>query len=332
MQANLMKKLRFSLYLRNFYFMTRIFKQNKFLFYLKGYSQRFLSTNNVEEEIKNLVKNLNQKQKNEVDFRVDYYNKISENNIIEEPQYKISDLLDPKTPKAYYFDTYEFARYFPANTPINFEFGDVNTILKKPAICKSRPIFGNNENNILLNLDKARHFVSVKDDVKFSDKKDILIGRAAINQQHRMDFYQKNFASKFCDFGQVNTIGGNPDWVKPKISIGEHLKNKFILSLEGNDVATNLKWIMSSNSIAVSPPLKMETWYMEGALKADEHYIGLNESYDNLEEKIQYYLDHPKECLEIIENANSYRGKFNNQNIEKLISLLVLKKYFNYIY
>ncbi|MFC6269336.1 glycosyl transferase family 90 [Frigoriflavimonas asaccharolytica] len=312
--------------------MARIFKQNKFLFYVKGYSQRFLSGKNVEVEIKNLSKNLSQKQKQEVDFRVDYYNKISEKIEFSDAKHTVSDLLHPKTPKAYYFDTYEFAKYFPKNWVIDYEFGDVNSILKRPAICKSRPIFGNNENNILLNLDKARHFVTVKDELKFSDKKDILIGRAAIHQQHRMVFYQKYFGSKFCDLGQVNIIGGNPDWIKPKISICEHLKNKFILSLEGNDVATNLKWIMSSNSIAVSPPLKMETWYMEGTLKPDEHYIGLSENYDNLEEQIQYYLDHPKECLEIIENANRYRGKFNNENIEKLISLLVLKKYFNYIH
>jgi hypothetical protein len=92
-----------------------------------------------------------------------------------------------------------------------------------------------------------------------------MIGRAAVHQEHRKRFYEKYFNNPLCDLGQVNK-NGNQEWIKPKISIGEHLKSKFILSLEGNDVATNLKWIMSSNSIAVSPPLKMETWYMEGTL------------------------------------------------------------------
>ena len=37
----------------------------------------------------------------------------------------------------------------------------------------------------------------------------------------------------------------------PKKTIREHLDYKFIMALEGNDVASNLKWVMSSNSIAV---------------------------------------------------------------------------------
>ena len=102
------------------------------------------------------------------------------------------------------------------------------------------------------------------------------------------------------------------------------------MSLEGNDVATNLKWIMSSNSIAVSPPLTMETWYMEGTLQTDVHFIGIDEDYKNLEEKLQYYIDHDKEALEIINNAKEHRSQFNNKNIENLTSLLVLKKYFDY--
>jgi hypothetical protein len=157
-----------------------------------------------------------------------------------------------------------------------------------------------------------------------------MIGRAAVHQEHRKRFYEKYFNNPLCDLGQVNK-NGNQEWIKPKISIGEHLKSKFILSLEGNDVATNLKWIMSSNSIAVSPPLKMETWYMEGTLKPDVHFIGIDENYENLEEKLQYYIDHENEALEIIRNAKEYRAQFNDKNVENLISLLVLKKYFNYI-
>ena len=153
---------------------------------------------------------------------------------------------------------------------------------------------------------------------------------AELVNMEKSNFYEKYFHNPLCVLGQVNN-NGNQEWIKPKISIGEHLKNKFILSLEGNDVATNLKWIMSSNSIAVSPPLKMETWYMEGTLKPDEHFIGIDENYENLEEKLQYYIDHEDEALEIIRNAKEYRAQFNDKNVENLISLLVLKKYFDYI-
>ncbi|WP_312077996.1 glycosyl transferase family 90 [Chryseobacterium sp.] len=311
--------------------MTHVYKQSKLLLYLKGFTRQFFPLKNVDKQIDILVKSLSADQLKDVERRVDYYNKINKKMIVDHTGTTVGNLLKPKSPKSYYFDTYEYARYFSKDLLIDYAFGDVNTILSIPMITKSRPIKENNENNIILNLDKTRHFVSVDDSLSFSGKKDLMIGRAAVHQEHRKIFYEKYFNHPFCDLGQINKKGGNQEWLKPKISIEEHLKNKFILSLEGNDVATNLKWIMSSNSIAVSPPLKMETWYMEGTLIPDVHFIGINESYDNLEDKLTYFIEHPKESLEIIKNAKEYRAKFNNKNMEDLISLLVLKKYFENI-
>ena len=51
-----------------------------------------------------------------------------------------------------------------------------------------------------------------------------------------------------------------PEWWGEKISIQAHLNCKFIMALEGNDVASNLKWVMSSNSIAVMQAY-CETWF-----------------------------------------------------------------------
>ncbi len=311
--------------------MTKIKKQNKLLYYINGFSRGILPVKSYDKKIDELYKIISKEELKEAERRTDYFNKISEAVTVKHYGTRIRDLLKPKKPKAYYFDTYEYARYFPKDNFIDYAFGDVNTILHFPMITKSRPIRGNNENNILLNLDKARHFTSICDNIDYSEKKNVMIGRGGIFQEHRIKFYEKYFENPICDLGQVNKGGGNPDWIKPKISIGEHLKYKFILSLEGNDVATNLKWIMSSNSIAVSPPLKMETWYMEGTLKPDEHYICIDEDYNNLEEKLHYYIEHPNEAKEIIENAKEYRAKFNNKNVENLISLLVLKKYFEYV-
>lgn len=311
--------------------MTTVFKKNKLNFYIQGFLRGIIPVKSLDEKIDELYKKISKDDLKNIERRVDYYNKINSETKVTHNGTTVKDLLKPKTPKSYYFDTYEFARYFPKDNLVDFAFGDVNTILDFPMITKSRPINGNNENNILLNLDKARHFVSVKDSLNYSEKKNLMIGRAAVYQEHRIKFYEENFNNPLCDLGQVNKNGGNPDWIKPKISIHEHLKNKFILSLEGNDVATNLKWIMSSNSIAVSPPLKMETWYMEGTLKPNEHFICIDENYKNLEEKLQYYLDHENEAKEIIANAKEFRRQFNNGNLENLISILVLKKYFDYI-
>ncbi|MGL6039235.1 MAG: glycosyl transferase family 90 [Soonwooa sp.] len=311
--------------------MTKVEKQNKILFYIKGYSRQFLPKQNLEKKINALRITLSKSDLDVAEYRVDYYNKLSEKQKVTHSGTRIKDLKHPKTPKSYYFDTYEYARYFDENLLIDYAFGDVNTILQIPMITKSRPIAGSNENNILLNLDKARHFVSIEDSKSFDSKTNKLIGRAAVHQQHRIDFFNEYFENPLCDLGQVNKSGGDQKWLKPKISIDEHLKNKFVLSLEGNDVATNLKWIMCSNSLAVTPKLKMETWYMEGILIPNEHYVQIADNYSDLEERLQYYIDHPNEAKLIIENAKEFRSKFSNKNLEDLIALLVLKKYFDLI-
>lgn len=100
------------------------------------------------------------------------------------------------------------------------------------------------------------------------------------------------------------------------------------MALEGNDVASNLKWIMSSNSIAVMPKPTCETWFMEGSLVPNVHYIEIKEDFSDLEERLTYYIEHLDDALTIIENAHRYVSQFQDKSRENLISLLVLQKYF----
>ena len=85
---------------------------------------------------------------------------------------------------------------------------------------------------------------------------------------------------------------------------------------------------MSSQSIAVMPKPKYETWFMEGLLEADVHYIVIKDDYSDLEQRLNYYINNQDKALQIIENANAYVQQFRNQENETLISLLTLKKYF----
>jgi hypothetical protein len=112
------------------------------------------------------------------------------------------------------------------------------------------------------------------------------------------------------------------------MTIDEHLEYKFILCIEGNDVATNLKWVMSSNSLAVMPRPRYETWFMEGRLIPNYHYVEIKADYSNLEDRLTYYIQHTNEALQIIENAHQYIAQFRDKKREDLISLLTLRKYF----
>lgn len=308
--------------------MTKVIKRTNLEMYIKGYFNIFFRhKKSLTNEINVLKNKLSTEELNTVNERVNFYNKLSDKTEISKT-FKVTDLYKPKSPKSYYLDLLDFANYFDENLFLDFFVGDLSELTKTPSIVKTRPIVENNTNAILMKLNKFRHFVFIKNDIPFQNKKNLLIGRFNITQQHRYDFFEQHFFNPICDLGQVNKNGGNLAWYKKTISHKEHLKYKFILSLQGNDVATNLKWIMSSNSIAVMPKPTVESWFMESKLQGGVHYIEILPDYSDLNEKINYYIHNEKECLEIINNANKYIKHFQNHNIEKLCSLLVLEKYF----
>ena len=306
-------------------------RKNKILYYIKNFLRQAVPTVFHESALPKKLSSLDKFDKNYVIERVNYYNKLNNHSTLTDHQsISLKKMITIKSPKAYRFDTFEYTRYFKKDLKASFLFGDITTVSEYPTIQKSRPVAGNNTNAILLNLDKKRHFFFINDHKQFLEKKNILIGRAVITQPHRMSFMEMYFNHRMCDVGQVNTKGGNLKWLKPRMSIVEHLDYKFILSLEGNDVATNLKWIMSSNSIAVLRKPVYETWFMEGRLIPDFHYILIKDDYSDLEERLSYFINHPEEAQSIVNNAHQYIKQFSNQEQEDLISLLVLEKYFYY--
>jgi hypothetical protein len=286
---------------------------------------------------KRLDLELSKLYKHDIDYvmkRVGYYNKLSSDFYYDTCMIRIKDfkLKTDLKPHTSFLDIYEYIRYFSKDNGFSFILGDVIDIPKIPSIVKSRPIYANNQNSILLNLNKVRHFMFVKDKKRFEDKNNKLLGRAAVYQSHRIKFWEMYFNHPMCDLGQTNKHQtAHPEWTVNYTTIKEHLNFKFILCLEGNDVATNLKWVMSSNSIAVMPKPTYETWFMEGMLIADCHYIEIKKDYSDLEEKLKYYIEHTDEALKIIENAHAFVKQFQDKKREKLISLLVLQKYFNHM-
>lgn len=182
-----------------------------------------------------------------------------------------------------------------------------------------------------MKLDTVRHFNFVNDENAFADKKEMAVWRGKLfegKQPHREVFFEAAHKLDNCNLGKTNNNGNNPEWVQPPMSITEQLKYKFVFCVEGNDVATSLKWVMSSNSIALMCKPKFETWFMEGTLEAGKHYVELKEDYSDLAEKLAYYSSHSEEAEEIVRNANTYVEQFKNGEQEKLISLMVMEKFF----
>lgn len=228
--------------------------------------------------------------------------------------------------KVYYFDSMTYARWFnPADRWILLP-GDITYVPELPSIVKSRPIDGDNANSVVLKLDKVRHFIFLHDSTPFEGKADRAIFRGKVDgKSGRLLFVEKFFGNPRFDIGTIDLV--RPEWKCEKLSLYDHLKYRYIMCLEGNDVASNLKWVMSSNSIAVMPRPRYETWFMEGTLKPGVHYIEVKPDFSDLEERLDYYSSHPDEAKAIIRNAHEYVSQFMNPERENHISMLVLDRY-----
>ena len=228
----------------------------------------------------------------------------------------------------YFFDLYEHLKYFGPDLRVRYLFGDIIEVETEPTIVKSRPIRGDNGNSVVINLDKLRHFKFLKDTIPFEAKKDLIISRNFVTQPHRKRFIEMYLDHPMCDVGQINPSTEHPEWVKPFVLLQEQLSYKFICCVEGNDVATNLKWVMSSNSLAVMPRPTYETWFMEGTLIPNYHYVEIKADFSDLPERMQYYIDHPDEARAIIDHAHEYIRQFQDPRIEQAVAHEVLTRYF----
>ena len=91
----------------------------------------------------------------------------------------------------------------------------------------------------------------------------------------------------------------------PKTNLEDMLKYKAIIMLEGNDVSSGLKWALYSNSVVMTqaPPTK-SSWLMEETLEPWKHYIPLNRDLSDVEEKMQWVIDHDKESQAIAKQGS----------------------------
>lgn len=276
--------------------------------------------------LKRKLSKLDKYEQDYIESRINYYNKLSMNAFLYMPDIIIGKFKKTKG-TTYFFDLRNILKYFPRYLKFSAVLGDVTQVPDIPSFVKSRPIIKNNENAVLLKLNKIRHFNFIEDKIPYQEKKNKVSWRGGGYRQHRKIVLQQFYNHPMCNIGQTKPLQGEP-WEKPTMTIEEQLQYKFLLCIEGNDVASNLKWSMSSNSLCLMSKPKFETWFMEGQLKAGVHYVELNEDYSDLIEKMEYYLEHEEQALAIIKNANLYIKQFKDEKRELLISLLVAQKYF----
>ncbi|HTF98391.1 MAG TPA: glycosyl transferase family 90 [Cellvibrio sp.] len=308
----------------------------KFRYYLRGGLNYLVPSKVWQRRLDDILRSFDQLSLDEqqaIMQRVNYYNKLQSPFVLPEKLNFENQLYSGKKSAAYTLDFKSLIRYFPKEISYSYLFGDIVDVPDVPTFLKSRPIRADqsNENSVLLKLNKIRHYYVVKDKIRFEDKIPKLVWRGKSNRPERVKLLEQYFDNPVCDFGDTHHKNKRTVYERPFLTIPQQLEYRYILSIEGNDVATNLKWIMASNSLCFMRRPRFETWFMEGSLVPNFHYVLLKDDYSDLEENINHYNRFPEEASAITKNANNYFNQFLDERRELLISMKVMEKYFSYL-
>ena len=224
-------------------------------------------------------------------------------------------------------DINQFLELFDYKNYIPVLFGDdIKGNYSIPVFKKARRVNDIN-GGIILKLNAIRHFANIgSDPMSWSEKIDDVVWRGVSTGERAISnkrfLLVKKYSHKYNiafnrimqknDFFWTKNLGNLNCFIKESISVFGQLKYKYIISIEGNDVATNLKWILASNSVPIMPKPTVESWIMESKLIPYKHYVPLNDNLDNLDEVLQWCRDNDDKCRDIAENGKRYMNMFFN--------------------
>jgi hypothetical protein len=162
---------------------------------------------------------------------------------------------------------------------------------------------------------KPTRFEKAINDKPFQEKRDGLVWRGATTggkDRFRVVWQYFNATDQGIDIGfhkLVQQWEGNPyaeQLLLPEMTTEQLLDYKFLLSMEGNDIASGLNWMLLSNSVVLMAPPKFETFAMEGKLVPYYHYVPLAPNYSDLVEKLEWARQNEDICKQISLHATEY--------------------------
>ncbi|MDE7335847.1 MAG: lipopolysaccharide A protein, partial [Muribaculaceae bacterium] len=275
--------------------MSKLTGQNKTSFLLRGWLDSVLPA--ALYSLPRVLDGLTPEQLEQARQRAAYYCRRPLDPTLVDPAMLIraADFRVPSSkPRhtGYFFPLRRALNYFPQSVRFLYAPGDIYDPFAQPTLCKARCI--GDLNATLMPLNAVRHFRFVDSDpTPWQKKRDQIVSRNEVHRPERYAFLQRWFGHPQTDLGQTNLQGGRPEWLRLRMTIDQQLQYKFIACIEGNDVATNLKWVMSSNSLPVMPTPTMESWFQEALLRPGENYVAVAADYSDLLERMDYYLSHP---------------------------------------
>lgn len=243
-----------------------------------------------------------------------------------------------------------FFTRFARQVPFRIYAADNRSRFVRPTIVKSRLVADRDARGVLLPLGFGRHWRPLERlaaaDRPFREKDDRLVWRgistgrfadfgdgqglspryhvARLGRLH--DGIDVAYSAPFVHREQPMEI--TPEELRARsrgpLSMAQQLASKFLLSLEGNDVATGLKWMMASNSTVVMPLPTTETWFCEGELRPWVHFVPVAADLSDLAEVYDWCRSNLDACEEIARNGTAYVRRFlDGRNEMRLIARVV---------
>lgn len=190
-------------------------------------------------------------------------------------------------------------------------------------------------------------------DIPFAQKDNRLIWRGATTGVFRPWYPGMPYASRYyvaglrddpdLDVGYSEIVQISPDTsdipvealrmkLRPPLTIEQQLRSKFLLSLEGNDVATGLKWMLFSNSTVVMPRPTCETWACEGELVPYEHYVPVKDDLSDLRQVHDWCLANLGACEEIAQNGKRFIARFLDRQTEDRLCRRIVAAYLDKVH
>jgi hypothetical protein len=102
---------------------------------------------------------------------------------------------------------------------------------------------------------------------------------------------------------RMPSVLGRVNIMAKKTTIEKLMRFKAIIILEGNDVASGLKWALLSQSVVLMPIPKHTSWAMEELLEPWVHYVPLNEDATDVEAKMKWIVEHDEIAQRIAQRA-----------------------------
>ena len=187
-------------------------------------------------------------------------------------------------------------------------------------------------------VNKAKKY---RNKLSFAEKRSTMFWRGAPTgrDQENGPFLRMTLVSQYynntnCDIGFTPFIPDIPlegipgDMCKDMQDTLDIIKNKYIISVDGNDKDSGLNWKLASDSLVFMNHPKIESWLMESKLKPWVHYVPLAEDFSDLIEKFQWAEKNPDKCIEIIKNANLFMdSNFGDDEKERKLEQMVITRY-----